>query len=56
MWAGKRVTNKRTSFNFSKIEPVEKIDLHNSKKLFSAHTFLGLDFSPHKRNTHSLKI
>ena len=34
MWAGKKVANKRTTFNFSKIESVEKIDLDNSKKLF----------------------
>ena len=44
MWAGKQLANKRTSFNFSKIESVEKIDLDNSKKLFSAHTFLAFGF------------
>ena len=56
MWAGKKVANKRTSFNFSKIESVEKIDLDNSKKLFSALTFLAFGFLTHKRNTPSLKI
>ena len=50
MWAGKKVANKRTSFNFSKIESVEKIDLDNSKKLFSAHTFLAFGFlTPQKK-------
>ena len=50
MWAGKRVVNKRTSFNFSKIESVEKIDLNNSQKLFSAHTFLAFGFlTPQKK-------
>ena len=44
MWAGKKVANKRTTFNFSKIESVEKIDLDNSKKLFFAHTFLVFGF------------
>ena len=50
MWAGKKLANKRTSFNFSKIESVEKIDLDNSKKLFSAHTFLAFGFlTPQKK-------
>ena len=44
MWAGKQLANKRTSFNFSKIESVEKIDLDNSKKLFSERTFLAFGF------------
>ena len=38
------MTNKRTTFNFSKIESVEKIDSDNSKKLFFAHTFLAFGF------------
>ena len=44
MWAGKKLANKRTSFNFSKIESVEKIDLDNSKNLFSSRTFLAFGF------------
>ena len=44
MWAGKKVANERTTFNFSKIESVEKIDVDNSKKLFFAHTFLAFGF------------
>ena len=50
MWAGKKLANKRTSFNFSKIESVEKIDLDNSKKLFSTHTFLAFGIlTPQKK-------
>ena len=50
MWAGKKVANKRTTFNFSKIESVEKIDSDNSKKLFFAHTFLAFGFlTPQKK-------
>ena len=48
MWAGKKLANKRTSFNFSKIESVEKIDLDNSKRLFSTHTFLVWNSHPTK--------
>ena len=50
MWAGKKVANERTTFNFNKIESVEKIDLDNSKKLFFAHTFLAFGFlTPQKK-------
>ena len=50
MWAGKKVANERTTFNFIKIESVEKIDLDNSKKLFFAHTFLAFGFlTPQKK-------
>ena len=44
------MANKRTTFNFSKIESVEKIDLDNSKKLFFVHTFLAFGFlTPQKK-------
>ena len=56
MWARKRVANKRTSFNFIKIKSVEKNGLDNSKKFFLRILFLRMDFLPHKRNTHALKI
>ena len=57
MWAGKKLANKRTSFNFSKIESVEKIDLDNSKKLFSTHTFLAFGIlTPQKKYPLFIKI
>ena len=55
MWARKRVANERTSFNFIKIESVEKIGLGNSKKFFSAHTFLAYGFLTAQKKYQRLK-